>query len=230
MLLLYTAAGQRALHELPEPLSPLLRRSARSKRSFWGMLLRRWGGFDPDEQAPRGSFGRYWRHRHGLLQNRGASIEPIEPPPSHIDRILASLHAAAIAQSRAPGIRPPEPWPVENYPPELEKKMERKEPQFFLRNIPRAERFLEDEEYDRIQTMDRDWIDELTRARSPRYEPPELLEEMNLERVTTYRRDVRKLLCHTEWSRYFCRELKEDLSVAIWRYDPDAPKESDGDR
>lgn len=220
--LLYGPPGEPDLRVCPEPLTPFLRRSADGKRRFWRCLLGRWGGFSRGEAAPRHAFGAYWRRRH-WLQEREPVLRPVEAPPSHIERLLAALHAIEAAENRTAILREPTERPLEDYPPELEKKMERREPQFFLRNIPRAEKFLDDEEYDRIRTMDRAWVDELERVRKPRYVPPELLDEMNLERVIAYRRDNRQLFCYEDWTRYFGRELKRTINVAVWRYDPNVP-------
>jgi len=109
-------------------------------------------------------------------------------------------------------------------PQNLDGLLEHKTPQFFLRNIPRIERFVEDSpEFEVTEVRDREAEETLKSLRQMRYRRPEFLTEWNLERVTEFRKLWRRLFFEEDWTRRFGRELKEHVRGPLFRYDPDAP-------
>ncbi len=111
-------------------------------------------------------------------------------------------------------------------PPDLGRRLEHKTPQFFLRNIPRVERSVEDKpEFTVVQVRDRQAERVITDLRSLRYEPPAFLTEWNLDKVMELRALLRRLFFEEDWTRRFGRELKERVRGPLFRYDPDAPQE-----
>ncbi len=108
-------------------------------------------------------------------------------------------------------------------PPDLGGRMEHKTPQFFLRNILRVERFVEDApEFEVTQVRDLEAENVVQQLRSLRYEPPALLTEWNMTRVVELRALMRRLFFEDDWTRRFGRELKERVHGPLFRYDPDA--------
>lgn len=109
-------------------------------------------------------------------------------------------------------------------PPGLDSRLAHKTPQFFLRNIPRVERFVEDQpKFHVVKVRDVESERVVQRLRELRYEPPDFLTEWNLERVKDLRILLRHLLFEEDWSRRFGREVKERIRGPLFRYDPDAP-------
>lgn len=107
-------------------------------------------------------------------------------------------------------------------PPDLGGLLEHKTPQFFLRNIPRVERSLEDEpafEVTRVRDLEAERV--VQKLRALRYEPPAFLTEWNLARVVEVRALLRRLFFEEDWTRRFGRELKERVRGPLFRYDPD---------
>ncbi len=66
-------------------------------------------------------------------------------------------------------------------------------------------------------------------ARRARHEPPRLLDDTALERVRELYDHLRTLYQRTDWTRYFSRELKAEVSGPLWRYDPDAVVDGERD-
>lgn len=152
-------------------------------------------------------------------------LQPFDPQP---DRLLATLELANrdLAGALPRGAREIKPKRKEDYPSELTSQMEHREAQFFLRNIPRLERFPEEElPFDRRSIALGSLHDALEAVRGARYEPPVLVEVFNLAHVKAYRRGIRRAFYEDDWTRRFGRELREKLRVPVWRYDADAPPE-----
>ncbi len=108
-------------------------------------------------------------------------------------------------------------------PPDLGGRLEHKTPQFFLRNVPRVERFVEDEpefEVKRVRDIEAERV--VQRLRALRYEPPAFLTEWNMARVVELRALMRRLFFEDDWTRRFGRELKERVRGPLFRYDPDS--------
>ncbi len=58
------------------------------------------------------------------------------------------------------------------------------------------------------------------------YSPPELIEELSVDRVASYREGIRHLFFEEDWTRHFGDELKRTVDGPLWRYDPDAQEAS----
>ena len=200
---IYEEARLRALYECAEPLSPRRTGGDERKRRFWRELDRRWGDHAPVRLLPL-----------------------LDPRP---DRLLASLPLEKIAAGASAGlVRPVKERPIEEYPAELDTQMEFKEPQYFLRNIPRVERIPDDPlEFDRTALFVRDWHAVVQAVHRQRREPVQLIEELNEARVREYRQGTRRLFFQTDWTRHFGKELAATVDGPLWKYDPDAPKEAD---
>lgn len=109
-------------------------------------------------------------------------------------------------------------------PADLQGRLEHKTPQFFLRNIPRVERWVDDEpSFQVVEVRDREAERMLADLRSLRYEPPAFLSEWNITLVNELRALLRRLFFEEDWTRRFGRELKERVRGPLFRYDPDAP-------
>lgn len=170
----------------------------------------------------------FWRR----LDRRSGAHTPIrahesvrlDPRP---DRILAVLLAARTAESGAGAgiVKPIRERRPDEYPAGLENQLENKEAQAFLRNIPRVERELDDRlEFDHSRVVRRDWHDLVRAVHVIRREPLQLLDEMNLHRVSAYREETRRLFFESDWTRHFGAELARTIDGPLWRYDADAPK------
>ncbi|MGM0574458.1 MAG: hypothetical protein ACQEXJ_01815 [Myxococcota bacterium] len=153
------------------------------------------------------------------VRPRGAAITPTEPIDTRADRLVDLDELEAIASWQ--GLRKaPREMRDDDYPSDLEGAMEEREPQFILRNIPRVERYADPEErlgyeHDRIQYgFHVEGVDE---ARTYRHEPPELLEEMNLDVVRAQLRWRRWYSDEACWERYFSREIREKTQGPLWR-------------
>lgn len=117
---------------------------------------------------------------------------------------------------------PPEPSLFE-VDARVERALEICTPQYFLRNIPRTERVVEDWlEFEREAQERRDYEALLDEVRRARVEPPELIARWGFEELRDWVAEHRRLFVDTEWTRHFGRELAKDLTGPIWRYDPDA--------
>ena len=122
-------------------------------------------------------------------------------------------------------ILPVRPGNDDDYPRELDARLGDLEPQFFLRNVPRAEHYLDDElrlEY--VSLGDEDEIEDAHVAALTPLERPELLDRTSAQRLVAHRSEMRRLFFEADWSRHFGHELKTKLSErrrAVWSYDPD---------
>ena len=215
-----------ALHEGPEPLGPGLGRSASCKRGFWRSVCRRWGALDPGASDLDDSFPARVTPRP-LASRRPAEpyrVPWLDPRP---DRLLDILHAApgGEAPEQAGVIRAIRPMPEEDYPVELDRQLDLREPQFILRNTPRAERLEETAlPFDRSSAGGWTWRELLAEMSSGRYEPPNLGTDAGSAQAAEYRRDMRQLFFLNDWTRYFGREIKENHRGPMWAYDPDQPE------
>ncbi len=118
-------------------------------------------------------------------------------------------------------------------PVAIESQMEHKKEQFFLRSLFRVER--PEEEFLPFEVeQPRDAQAEIlaSQAMPRRYQRPQLLNHRNLDDVIWWRRFVREVFFEDDWTRRFGKELRESISVAVWRLDADRPKtnaDSSGD-
>lgn len=138
------------------------------------------------------------------------------------------LYLAARAVLRRTGARRMRGWVVRMIepPPDIESSMEDKTPQFFLRNVLRAER-PEDEEFFFEVVPTRDRKEERLPGQSGglRYRPPRLLTRWNIDEVSWLRAMLKKLLYQEDWRRRFGKELKETVRGPLFLYDPDRPND-----
>jgi len=188
-----------------DPFEPHLRFAGRT-----GMRLRPW----MDRPGPR----------------------PLEPIDTHADKFVDFDVLEALASFRGLFKLPVEMHP-DNYPSSVQDQMRELEPQFILRNLGRVERMDEGQgrlplQHDRpAPGID---IDAIAELRSARYEPPELLEETNLDVVSSLTAFRRHLYRDVRWERHFSREIREDFDGPMWRYEPppeepaEAPPHGDG--
>ena len=134
------------------------------------------------------------------------------------------LYQAARALFRRTGKARVRTWVqrVVERPDGIDAQLEEKVPQFFLRNIARAERELDDAmPFDVTATRDREAERQLAELRGLRYRPPALLKRWNLDEVIWLRALLKRLLYQEDWRRRFGRELKETVRGPLFKYDPD---------
>ncbi|MBL6974412.1 MAG: hypothetical protein ISR64_01650 [Deltaproteobacteria bacterium] len=114
------------------------------------------------------------------------------------------------------------PRRVMDPPDGMDAALEHKTPQYFLRNVGRAERTTDDSpRFEVEETGDpsmRGGVGDLPRMD---YEPPALLDRWNLEEVVRVRRLFRDILFDDDWTRRFGREIKERIRGPLFKYDPD---------
>jgi|GEM_PF-3048906 len=144
--------------------------------------------------------------------------EVVEPPDPV--RTLRALVQRLTAEQAEPEARK---LPVDA---KLDEHLEQRSPQFFLRNIPRIERIVDEWlEFTITPNARPDQAHLLDEARQARLERPELLETFSVEVVKEYRATAVRWMRHEDWTRYFSRELKDDAQGPLWRHDPNAPRE-----
>ena len=156
------------------------------------------------------------------------TIEPIEPPGARVEDMLDFEALEAMASWQGLFLAPRDKRPGE-LDPVVEAQMKECLPQFHLRNIARYERHSdpdEDLELSHEQVPYGLRADGASTTRLARYEPIELLEEMNLDVIKGYQQRMRWLIRETAWSRHFCQELKDSVRGPLWRYDADAAEET----
>lgn len=144
------------------------------------------------------------------------------PGPASMDDL--PIYRAARALVRRTGKVKVRTWVqrMVERPDGLDSQMAEKVPQFFLRNIARAERRVEDEmPFDVVATRDREAEKQLAELRNLRYQPPALLKRWNLDDVLWLRAMLKRYLYQEDWRRRFGRELKETVRGPLYRYDPD---------
>lgn len=162
------------------------------------------------------------RHLAGRLE-RPLPVERTADRPSMEDRpvyrqIRALLRRAGRIRGRTVQQRTME------RPEGIDGALEHLCPQFFLRNIGRVERPEEEGLPLEVQEVRDSRAEEVLREiRHLRYQPPRLLERMNIDEVRWLRGMLRRVLYLEDWRRRFGRELKETVRGPLFRYDPDAP-------
>ena len=134
-----------------------------------------------------------------------------------VERIVArhTANAGGVVRAIRPGT-------ADDYPRELDDRLSDLEPQFFLRNVPRAEKYIDDLELNYVQV--REAPEDAHAIVAAAYRPPEFVEQNNADRIGAHRREMRRLFFEADWTRHFGYELKTKLSElhrAVWNYDPD---------
>lgn len=148
--------------------------------------------------------------------------------PSIEDR---PLYLAARAVLRRAGRLRVRTWvqTMAERPPGIDSQLEQRVPQFFLRNIARAEREVAEElPFEVTVVRDPEGERQLASLRKLRYQPPELLKRWNLDEVLWLRSMLRHYLFDEDWRRRFGRELKEGIRGPLYKYDPDKVAPSRG--
>ncbi len=110
----------------------------------------------------------------------------------------------------------------EDYPEALERRLGDLEPQFFLRNVPRAELHTDDVEFEHL-ALRAQGEDAHAAALAP-LPPPAFPDQTSARRLLAHREEMRQLFFHADWTRHFGHELKAKLAErrrAIWTYDPE---------
>lgn len=158
-------------------------------------------------------FGGWHQNRYcrRLVPERFQGLRDIEDLPmySWIKRLLRGPRIRAKVIRERPMSRPDD----------LDVRLEECTPQFFLRNIARVERSVEDRpELQIVRTRDRQA--ETFECHRIRYAPPQFLEHWNIEDVLWLRALIRRYVFEEDWSRHFCRELKESVQGPLYRYNP----------
>ena len=168
----------------------------------------------------------------GDLAKRG-SVGP-SPDPDRLVAVARPLNTRADRMGILDGAlklatwhglsRPPRVLTDEDMPQDVTAALSVCEAQFHLRNIGRAERSTDPEEPLPFEGADRkvglDAAQEAQRALGP-YEPPAMVDIMNLEVVRQISRRTRWLWRRLDWGGTFGREITEDLDGPVWRHAPD---------
>jgi hypothetical protein len=188
----------------------------------------------PDEpRGPRGLPRMSLAVERPLSRVVAAAVAPRVPErfpglPTMEDR---PLYEAARAVLRRTGKIKVRTWVqrMAERPEGLDAQLEHKVPQFFLRNIARAERKVEEDEspYTVVALRDRAAEEALAEIRNLRYRPPALLKRWNMDDVLWLRALLKRFLHQEDWRRRFGRELKETVRGPLYKYDPDAPPRDD---
>jgi len=105
--------------------------------------------------------------------------------------------------------------------PGTDARLEELTPQFFLRNVARLERFLDDElPLEEVRTRDKEAEQVVGRALPGRYQHPELLTHWNIADVVWLRALIKRFVYEEDWRTRFGRELKEHVQGPLYRYTP----------
>jgi len=160
-----------------------------------------------------------------------SKIREFRPIEIHVDGFLDIEKLEALANFEGL-LRMPREQSEHDYPTDLEEQMKICEPQFILRSLGRVVREGGPDEPLPLESApsERDLVtaalDEVRRLET---EPLDLIDQMTYEAVAEHRGWMKWLYDDVRWERHFSREIKEDFAGPLWRYDPDAPKESDDD-
>ncbi len=156
------------------------------------------------------------RYQRLVGPERFEGLRTIEDLPLY--RWTKHLLRTARLKGRETRVRPLE------RPDGIEARLEQKMPQFFLRNLRRPERNVEDRpELAVVRTRDPAAEDAAAQVRDARYKPPRLLDHWNLDDVLWLRALVKRYFHEEDWRRRFGRELKESVRGPLFKYDPDRP-------
>ena len=229
-----------ALHGYPEVLCPYrafpeTHHRVHAKRTFWRSYGPWRSGFltDPQTDAP---------YRRGVTlftlldERRRKSL----PNPSYERRVAIEeeapvrlkLEYAPFAHDRLKAhdsflrdIRERKEEETTKAMDAMEEAMEHSMPQFFLRNIGRAERYEDDEplferEAVELAKIDQSGMDEL-RELILHYTQPITLTQTSYEIVGEFSRDRRQLLGREDWTRFFGKEHADSVDGALWKHFPD---------
>lgn len=115
----------------------------------------------------------------------------------------------------------------------VDDQLDQRTPQFFLRNIPRLERMVEDRmEFVHAPSERLAVAGLLDEVREARHESPNMLEVRSVKAIVEARDSSALWMKQKDWTRYFGKEVLKDVKGPRWRYDPDravvAPDDSEG--
>lgn len=90
-------------------------------------------------------------------------------------------------------------------PAETERSLERREAQFFLRNIPRVERYVDDHDlpFEGKVVFDRSWQQDIESTRKLKYAPPELLGVWSVFTIVEWQERHRKYIWGMDWTDHY---------------------------
>lgn len=159
--------------------------------------------------------------RHLERYARPTTAEAFPGPRSMEDLRLYRTTRALLRKARQVKVREYVVRSLER-PPNVDGQVEERVPQFFLRNIRRVERWVEDSEspYVEVRTRDRVAEDVSAQYRGLRYEPPRLLDHWNMTDVLWFRAMIKRYFHEEDWRTRFGRELKERVQGPLWKYEP----------
>ena len=156
-------------------------------------------------------------------------MRPVEPIDTRADKFvdvealekLASFHGL---------YRPPIEQPEDAYPEHIQEALGNVEAQFILRNLSRTVRDTDPDEPLEVEVVDSGRTNiatALVETRTAKIDRVTLLEEMTPQVVGKHRAFIKTLYDDTPWTKHFSRELKETIEGPLWKYDPDAPSDSE---
>jgi hypothetical protein len=100
--------------------------------------------------------------------------------------------------------------------------MEFKKEQFFLRDLLRIERIPDEPlEFSIKEIVDADYESDLEAINRLKYERPQFLTHFSVEDFKWLSSMLKEIIFMNKWNRFFCRELKENVPVPLWKYNPD---------
>lgn len=171
------------------------------------------------------------RLRTGHERTRLEFGEPLDTAGDRVERVIDFERLEATAGWQT-GFKPPRPMTADELPSEVTEQMTEREPQFFLRNIARAERHADPEE--RVALEPRPAVRGLAGGGHEGvvaflHRPPELLGESSVAQMARQWQGARRLYNRVDWTRHVCRELRGAVKGPLWRYDPDAPPEDEAE-
>lgn len=150
----------------------------------------------------------------------------LRPIDVSVDKKI-DLDAIFAASGWVGAVKPVRARPKEDYSPQLEEQMKELERQFILRNLARYVRYDDPDEPMPFTTelIERPKLDGLLKdAKMKRHEQPELMDEMNLDRVRAelmWRREYHRTI---DWGRQFAADSRIDFKGPAWKFDPDDPE------
>lgn len=182
-----------------------------------------------EEELPSAELDPFSRHRSFQRAVRGGQV------PMSFDRFLRDrgrpidtkvdkhFDLDAFGRPMKAFVKEPRPKQPHEYPEGLEDRMrEDLERQFILRNLMRYVVDIDKDdplEYRRTEVGGGLKATPEIQLRE-RYRPPELLNELTLDRVAEdqrWRHEIRDVI---QWETYFCREIKEDFKGPLWKHHP----------
>ena len=187
-------------------------------------------GHELDPFTGHERFASTLRANRPTARARPEELEPLEPLDVTIDK-LVDLEALERRATFEGMVRSPRTLEEDELDTETSDAMTECKPQFQLRNLNRAERFVDPEQPMDFEANahpiglpeeDPDAPDPMAPVR------PELLASLSSDAVRGFRRDHRRLFQETAWNDHFSREIKEDAEGPLWRSREPVETDEDG--